>query len=64
MQSEVADSFIDSIPKPLAIRERMESLRREQEVLARLLRVSEFASERLPSNRTNEQDALPMRGRS
>lgn len=56
---------IDAIPSPRTVREQLAKNRREHDVLTKLLKVAEFASEQLRSTPVaNERDQLTKGGRS
>ena len=55
-------SPLDQLPPPLTVRERMGRLYRELALLRRLLRLSQAARDRLPSERyTVQEEAAPCR---
>jgi len=55
MTDVVHDPLVTAIPRPRIIRQRIAELRQEREVLSRLLRVSEFAAERLDAPADNRR---------
>ena len=54
MTDDVHDQLVTAIPRPRVIRERIAAMRRERDVLSRLLKVSEYAAERLATDVTDD----------
>ena len=63
MTDDVHDPLVTAIPRPRVIRERIAAMRRERDVLSRLLRVSEYAAERLVTAAADDADSEVSHGK-